>query len=184
MKKNISLAKYIPLIIFIVISVFLALSILDQLENKNSNNPNQKDLPSPFIGKNFPEIQVEDFYTGEVISMRDNFGNNVALVNVWASWCTTCRAEHQMLIDIAKDNSLKLIGINYKDKKEDANKMLETTGNPYDLVVFDPEGKIGLELGIYAIPETFLVNQQGVIIHKHIGEVTQQVWLRDFLPLI
>ncbi|MCS5592216.1 MAG: DsbE family thiol:disulfide interchange protein [Gammaproteobacteria bacterium] len=166
--------KLIPLITFIAISIFLYLSL----------NSNPRELPSPLIDKAFPDIEVEDFYTGEVTSIRDTFSNNTTLVNVWASWCTTCRAEHKMLMNIARDVPIQLIGLNYKDTREDANKTLEFMGNPFDLIVFDPKGKAGLELGVYATPETFLVNQQGVIVHKHIGEITQAVWTQEFLPRI
>jgi cytochrome c biogenesis protein CcmG/thiol:disulfide interchange protein DsbE len=166
--------KLIPLIGFVVIAAFLYLSL--------SSNP--RELPSPFLGKAFPDIEVEDFYTGEVISLRDTFRSKITLVNVWASWCPACRAEHQMLMNISKENLVQLIGLDYKDTRADANKMLEVMGNPFDLIVFDPKGKAGLELGVYATPETFLVNRQGVILHKHIGEISKQVWLRDFLPLI
>ena len=166
--------KLIPLIGFVIIAAFLYLSL--------SSNP--RELPSPFLGKAFPDIEVEDFYTGEVISLRDTFRSKITLVNVWASWCPACRAEHQMLMNISKENLVQLIGLDYKDTRADANKMLEVMGNPFDLIVFDPKGKAGLELGVYATPETFLVNRQGVILHKHIGEISKQVWLRDFLPLI
>ena len=166
--------KLIPLIGFLVISIFLYLSL--------SSNP--RELPSPLLDKSFPDIEVEDFYTGQTISFRDTFKNKPTLVNVWASWCVTCRAEHQLLLTIAKDQSVQLIGLNYKDTKADANKMLEVMGNPFDLIVFDPKGKAGLELGVYATPETFLVNQQGVILYKHIGEITRTVWKEDFEPIL
>ncbi len=166
--------KLIPLIGFVVIATFLYLSL--------SSNP--RELPSPFIGKAFPDIKVEDFYTGEIVALRDAFDNNMTLVNVWASWCITCRAEHQMLMKISKESSVQLIGLDYKDTRADAIKMLEIMGNPFDLIVFDPKGRAGLELGVYATPETFLVNQQGVILYKHIGEINQQIWVRDFLPII
>ena len=166
--------KLIPLIGFVVIATFLYLSL--------SSNP--RELPSPFIGKAFPDIKVEDFYTGEIVALRDAFDNNMTLVNVWASWCITCQAEHQMLMKISKESSVQLIGLDYKDTRADAIKMLEIMGNPFDLIVFDPKGRAGLELGVYATPETFLVNQQGVILYKHIGEINQQIWVRDFLPII
>jgi len=159
--------KLIPLIGFVVIATFLYLSL--------SSNP--RELPSPFIGKAFPDIKVEDFYTGEIVALRDAFDNNMTLVNVWASWCITCRAEHQMLMKISKESSVQLIGLDYKDTRADAIKMLEIMGNPFDLIVFDPKGRAGLELGVYATPETFLVNQQGVILYKHIGEINQQIWV-------
>lgn len=166
--------RLIPLIAFIAISIFLYLSL--------SSNP--RELPSPFIGKIFPDIHAQEFYSGEVISLRDSFTEKMTLVNVWASWCTTCRAEHQLLMKITKEPSLQMFGINYKDTRHDANQVLETTGNPYDLIVFDPKGEVGLELGVYATPETFLVNRQGAIVHKHIGEITAAIWAQEFLPRI
>ena len=87
------------------------------------------------------------------------FADKMTLVNVWASWCTTCRKEHEMIMNIAKNNDLQLIGINYKDTKVDGEKYLEVMGNPFDVIIFDPNGKIGMDLGVYATPETFLVNQ-------------------------
>jgi len=166
--------KLIPLIGFIVIATFLYVSL--------SSNP--RELPSPFLGKAFPDIEVDDFYTGESVSLRDTFIGSSTLVNVWASWCVTCRAEHQVLMSISKGESIQLIGLNYKDTRADANKMLGVMGNPFDLIVFDPKGEAGLELGVYATPETFLVSQQGVILYRHIGEITQKIWLEDFLPHI
>ena len=105
----------------------------------------------------------------------------VAVVNVWASWCVTCRKEHQVIMNIANNESLKLIGINYKDQKNDGQKYLEIMGNPFDEVIFDPDGKIGMELGVYATPETFLINKEGLILYKHIGEITPEVWSENFL---
>ena len=107
-----------------------------------------------------------------------------SLVNVWASWCVTCRAEHSTIMKISKNKNLQLIGINYKDQKDEALKYLEMLGNPFNLIIFDPEGKIGLDLGVYATPETFLVNNEGLIIYKHIGEIDRQVWENFFIPFI
>jgi cytochrome c biogenesis protein CcmG/thiol:disulfide interchange protein DsbE len=106
------------------------------------------------------------------------------LVNVWASWCVTCRAEHAAIMKIAKSENLQMIGINYKDVYADAKNYLEILGNPFDVIVFDPEGKIGLDLGVYATPETFLVNRDGLILYKHIGEINNQVWKENFIHLI
>ena len=104
----------------------------------------------------------------------------IAVVNVWASWCTTCRKEHEMIMNIAKNTDLQLIGVNYKDTKVDGEKYLEVMGNPFDLIIFDPNGKIGMDLGVYATPETFLVNQDGLILYKHIGEIDSGVWEDNF----
>ena len=166
--------KILPLIVFLVVGVFLFLSL--------NSDPNK--LPSPLIGKKFPIIEGTDFYSNETIKLNDLMDNKLALVNVWASWCVTCRKEHQVIMNIAKNTNLKLIGINYKDTKNDGEEYLKVMGNPFDEIVFDPNGEIGMELGVYATPETFLISREGFIIHKHIGEITKEIWNEDFLPLI
>ena len=166
--------KFIPLILFLFIAIFLYFSL----------NSNSSKLPSPLLGKMFPNIEAKDFYSDESVLLTDLFSDNISLVNVWASWCVTCRQEHQMMMKIAKNNNLQLIGINYKDTRADGEKYLEVMGNPFDVIVFDPSGKIGLNLGVYATPETFLVNQQGVILFKHIGAIDSKIWEEDFVPYI
>ena len=166
--------KLIPLILFVIISIFLYFSL----------NTTSSKLPSPLLGKIFPEIEAEDFYSDESVLLSDLFSDNMSLVNVWASWCVTCRQEHQMMMKIANNNDLQLIGINYKDTRADGEKYLKVMGNPYDVIVFDPSGKIGLDLGVYATPETFLVNNKGVILYKHIGMIDAKVWEEGFIPYI
>ena len=166
--------KLIPLILFIVIAVFLYFSL----------NSNSSKLPSPLLGKMFPNIEAKDFYSNESVLLADLFSEKMSLVNVWASWCVTCRQEHQMMMKIANNKDLQLIGINYKDTRTDGEKFLEMMGNPFDVIIFDPSGKIGLDLGVYATPETFLVNQQGVVLYKHIGAIDSEVWEEDFIPRI
>ena len=163
--------KLIPLIIFIVIAVFLFLSL----------NSNKGELPSPLLGKMFPSIEGKDFYTDETIKVADLLDNKMTLVNVWASWCTTCRKEHQMIMNIAKNTDLQLIGINYKDTRVNGAQYLEIMGNPFDEILFDPDGKIGMDLGVYATPETFLVDKKGMILYKHIGEIDQNVWDKNIV---
>ena len=166
--------KILPLFVFLVVGVFLFLSL--------NSDPNK--LPSPLVGKKFPIIEGTDFYSNETVKLNDLMDNKLALVNVWASWCLTCRKEHQVIMNIAKNNNLKLIGINYKDTKSDGEEYLKVMGNPFDKIVFDPNGEIGMELGVYATPETFLISREGLIIHKHIGEITKEIWNENFLPLI
>ena len=166
--------KILPLLVFLVVGVFLFLSL--------NSDPNK--LPSPLVGKKFPIIEGTDFYSNETVKLNDLMDNNLALVNVWASWCVTCRKEHQVIMNIAKNTNLKLIGINYKDTKNDGDEYLKVMGNPFDEIVFDPNGEIGMELGVYATPETFLISREGLIIHKHIGEITKEIWNENFLPLI
>jgi cytochrome c biogenesis protein CcmG/thiol:disulfide interchange protein DsbE len=162
--------KIIPLIIFIIIAVFLFISL----------NSDPSKLPSPLLGKSFPNVEGKDFYSNDDVKVADLFENQMTLVNVWASWCTTCRKEHQMMMTIAKNTDLQMLGINYKDTRVDGEKYLEVMGNPFDLIVFDPDGKIGIDLGVYATPETFLVNQDGLILYKHIGEIDSKVWKDNF----
>ena len=166
--------KLIPLILFIVIAVFLYFSL----------NSNSSKLPSPLLGKMFPNIEAKYFYSDESVLLTELFSEKMSLVNVWASWCVTCRQEHQMMMKIANNKDLQLIGINYKDTRADGEKFLEMMGNPFDVIIFDPSGKIGLDLGVYATPETFLVNQQGVVLYKHIGAIDSEVWEEDFIPRI
>ena len=166
--------KLIPLILFIVIAVFLYFSL----------NSDSSKLPSPLLGKMFPNIEAKDFYSNESVLLADLFSENMSLVNVWASWCVTCRQEHQMMMKIANNKDLQLIGINYKDTRTDGEKFLEMMGNPFDVIIFDPSGKIGLDLGVYATPETFLVNQQGVVLYKHIGAINSKIWEESFIPLM
>ncbi len=166
--------KIIPLFLFIVIGIFLFLSL--------NSNPNK--LPSPLIGKAFPVLGGKDFYTNKNVKLNDLMGDRFTLVNVWASWCVTCRKEHPMIMNIANNDNLKLIGINYKDQKNKGQKYLEIMDNPFDEIIYDPEGRIGMELGVYATPETFLINNEGLILHKHIGEITPEVWNQNFLVLL
>ena len=166
--------KLIPLILFVIIAVFLYFSL----------NSESGKLPSPLLGKMFPNVEAKDFYSDESVSLTDLFSDNITLVNVWASWCVTCRQEHEMIMKIANTKDLQLIGINYKDTRVDGERYLEMMGNPFDVIVFDPRGNIGLDLGVYATPETFLVNQKGVILYKHIGAIDSEVWEKGFIPYI
>ena len=166
--------KILPLLVFLVVGVFLFLSL--------NSDPNK--LPSPLVGKKIPIIEGTDFYSNETVKLNDLMDNKLALINVWASWCVTCRKEHKVIMNIAENTNLKLIGINYKDTKSDGEEYLKVMGNPFDKIVFDHNGEIGMELGVYATPETFLISREGLIIHKHIGEITKEIWNENFLPLI
>ncbi len=168
------MGKFLPLVIFVVLAWFLY----------NGLGRDTKKLPSPLIGKAFPNLEVEDFQTREKYQLQSRLKNKVSLVNVWASWCVTCRAEHQMLKKIAKVSSVRMVGVNYKDTKKEGKRFLEILGNPFDFIVFDDKGKLGLELGVYATPETFIVDKDGVIQFKRIGEITPQIWQKQMLPLI
>ncbi|HIG88944.1 DsbE family thiol:disulfide interchange protein [Candidatus Thioglobus sp.] len=166
--------KFIPLILFVVLVGFLYVGL--------SLDP--KKLPSPLIGKPFPSLEVRDFHTGEKFLIKERLKGKVSVVNGWASWCATCRVEHKMLMNISKKKVVQMVGVNYKDTKKEGSQFLEILGNPFEFIIFDNLGELGLELGIYAMPETFIVDKQGVIRFKRIGEVTQKIWDKEMLPLI
>ncbi|TAN52295.1 MAG: DsbE family thiol:disulfide interchange protein [Methylococcaceae bacterium] len=168
------MARLLPLVIFIVLVVFLAIGLtLDPRE-----------VPSPFIGKPAPAFtlsQVRD--ENQSLSVNDLQGR-VSLINVWASWCVSCRQEHPVLLKLAKDKVLPIYGLNYKDERAAAKDWLARFGDPYTASAFDPDGKTGLDWGVYGVPETFVIDKHGVIRHKHTGPVTDQVLAEDILPLV
>ena len=168
------MGKFLPLVAFVVLAWFL----YDGLGRDT------KKLPSPLIGKAFPNLTVEDFNTSKYYSTQSQLKGKVSLVNVWASWCVTCRAEHQMLMRIANADLVQMIGVNYKDTRKEGQVFLDRLRNPYDKIIFDQSGKLGLELGVYATPETFIVDSQGIIRDKRVGQLTPKIWKERFLPLI
>jgi cytochrome c biogenesis protein CcmG/thiol:disulfide interchange protein DsbE len=108
----------------------------------------------------------------------------VYLLNVWASWCVACREEHPLLVKLAQNRAIPIIGLNYKDQREDALKWLAALGNPYELSLSDLDGRVGIELGVYGVPETFVVDKAGVIRYKQIGPITVEVWETKLAPLL
>lgn len=168
------MGKFLPLAVFIVLAWFL----YDRLGRDT------KKLPSPLIGKTFPNLEVNDFFTGEKYLVHGKLKGGFSLVNVWASWCVTCRAEHQILMGIASGKEIQMLGVNYKDTRENGSIFLDRLGDPYDEIIFDKDGELGLELGVYATPETFLVDNNGIIRFKLVGQLTNKIWKTDIYPLI
>jgi len=145
---------------------------------------NPQEIPSPFIGKPAPSFtltQLED--GGKSFSPQDMRGK-VWLLNVWASWCAPCRAELPTLVDFSKKAVVPIVGLDYTDVREDGNKWLRQFGNPYQLSAFDGDGKVGIDYGVYGVPETFVIDKSGVIRMKHVGPVTSAVIKDTLLPLI
>ena len=108
----------------------------------------------------------------------------VWLLNVWASWCVACRVEHPLLVELSKKNAVPLIGLNYKDKRDAATGWLAQFGNPYQLSAVDADGRVGIDYGVYGVPETFVIDKQGVIRFKQIGPITEEAWQNKLLPLV
>ena len=143
------------------------------------NDPTK--LPSALVGKPFPEFQLNQLEAGKTVSKLDIQGP--ALINVWATWCPTCRVEHKALMKLA-DMGVNIYGINYKDERGAANQWLNQLGDPYAVNIFDPDGKLGFDLGVYGAPETFLIDKEGVIRYRHAGEMTVKFWQETLQPLI
>lgn len=141
------------------------------------------ELPSALIGQPFPEFSLPDLQTGQILT-RDELLGKVALVNVWATWCPTCRAEHDSLAYIAEHFKIPIYGINYKDNVEQANLWLQRFGNPYEKIIVDATGRLGIELGVYGAPETFVIDAQGIIRHRRVGAVDERVWNKELKPVL
>lgn len=166
--------NWLPLLIFAVLVVFLGIGLyLDPRE-----------VPSPLIGKPAPSFSAPQLHHPEQNFSPEQFKGKVWLLNVWASWCVSCRAEHQVINQFAKSGLVAIVGLNYKDEAEDARQWLGMLGNPYQLSVMDRDGKIGLDWGVYGVPETFVIDKKGVVRHKHIGPVDAKSLQEELIPLI
>jgi cytochrome c biogenesis protein CcmG/thiol:disulfide interchange protein DsbE len=167
--------KYIfPLILFIIMAVFLALGL----------NLKPGEIPSPLINKPAPAFSAPKLQAPEEKLTPADLKGKVWLLNVWASWCVSCRAEHPVLNQLSLQDAVVIIGLNYKDKPADAKKWLDRLGNPYDVSIMDQDGRIGIDWGVYGVPETFVIDKNGRIRYKHTGPVTAEDIQRIFLPLI
>lgn len=132
-----------------------------------------REVPSPLIDKPAPAFSLPQLQDpGKKLSRQDLLGK-VYLLNVWASWCVSCRDEQPVLTQFARSNQVELYGLNYKDQRADALRWLEMFGNPYVASVSDMDGRVGIDWGVYGVPETFVIDRNGVIRYKHIGPVTQ-----------
>jgi len=172
----------LPLAIFLV----LAAIFLKQLAAGGASS----DLPSALIGREAPKDRLEPL-PGLLIDGQQTpgispemFAGKYTLVNVWASWCAPCRQEHPLLVDLAANTDIAIVGLNYKDSPENALRFLGQLGNPYVAVGVDPKGRAAIDWGVYGVPETFLVGPDGTIIHKHVGPLSPEAISRNILPLV
>ncbi len=147
-----------------------------------SRDPNE--LPSALIGKEVPRFDLPSV-EGRTLGLasKDLFGE-VSLVNVFASWCVACRAEHPLFMRLARNKSVPIHGLNYKDRPQDAAQWLNTLGDPYTRTGADRDGRVAIDWGVYGVPETFVVGADGRIAHKHIGPITEQALRETILPLV
>jgi len=164
----------IPLGAFLALAIVLAVGLkLDPRE-----------VPSPLIDKPAPKFALARLDDAGKTVRLDDLKGKVFILNVWASWCVACREEHPVLLDFAKKRVVPVYGLNYKDTRPDASAWLARFGNPYDASFFDEDGRVGLDFGVYGVPETFVVDGNGVIRMKHIGPITPEVLANKIEPLL
>ena len=158
----------IPYIIFLfILLIFFYLLIIDR---------NPSEIPSNLLNKKIPNFETESLFSNEKFISSKKFGGEVILVNFFATWCQPCRAEHVYIKRFSNEKKIKIIGINYKDNSKKTLEWLRELGNPYSDVPIDKDGKIAIDWGVYGIPETFVVNSNGIIKYRHIGPVTKKVY--------
>lgn len=164
----------VPLFIVLFIGVFLYVGL----------GLNPREVPSQFINKPAPEFSLQKLHDmNSKFSTKDMLGK-VWMLNVWASWCVACRQEHPVLVDMARNGEVALYGLNYKDAPSQARALLEQQGDPYVLSIVDYEGKVGIDFGVYGVPESFIIDKQGVIRHKVIGPLSSIELRKCVLPIV
>jgi len=165
MKKKI---VTIPAFIFLfILSIFFYLLMIERDTSK---------LPSNLLNKNVPEFETESLINNENFVSSNEFGDEIVLVNFFATWCKPCRDEHNYIKRFLDEKKIKIIGINYKDDSKKTLDWLKNLGNPYSNIAIDKRGKIAIEWGVYGIPETFIVNSDGIIKYRHVGPITDKVY--------
>ena len=168
-------AKFlIPLALFVVLVGFLAVGL--------TRDPHE--IPSPLVSKAAPAFKVPQLIAADKTFSPADLKGQVWMLNVWASWCVACRVEHPLLVELSRSKVVPLIGLDYKDQRPDALKFLGQHGDPYDLSAVDLDGRIGIDYGVYGVPETFIIDKNGVIRHKQIGPITPEALQQTILPLI
>ena len=164
----------VPLAIFIVLVAFLGIGL----------GLNPREVPSPLINKPAPAFQLPQLHRPDQTFSQQDMKGRVWLLNVWASWCVSCREEHPLLVEFARTNVVPVYGLNYKDKPDDALAWLKQFGDPYTISIVDRDGRVGIDYGVYGVPETFVIDKQGAIRYKQIGPITPEALQNKILPLV
>jgi cytochrome c biogenesis protein CcmG/thiol:disulfide interchange protein DsbE len=169
------MARYlVPLGLFLVLVAFLYRGL--------SLDP--KLVPSPLVGKPMPVFTLTRLQDPDATISDTDIKGKVALLNIWATWCVSCRAEHETLLELAKTGKVAIYGLNYKDERTAAQQWLRQLGDPYVANAFDDTGRVGINWGVYGAPETFVIDRHGIIRHKHVGPLTPDVVNEQILPLV
>jgi len=164
----------IPLAIFVALAGFLFAGLW--------RDP--REVPSPLIGKPAPAFKLTQLHAPQQMLGTSDMKGKVWLMNVWASWCVSCREEHPLLVALAKENIVPIVGLNYKDEPAAGMRWLTDNGDPYTTSVMDRDGRVGIDFGVYGVPETFLIDKAGTIRYKQIGPITEDALRKKILPLI
>ncbi|HTP97626.1 MAG TPA: DsbE family thiol:disulfide interchange protein [Burkholderiales bacterium] len=164
----------IPLVVFVVLTGFLFVGLF--------RDP--REVPSPLVGKPAPAFTLVRLHEPDKKLGTADLKGQVWLLNVWASWCVSCREEHPVLLALAKGGAVPVYGLNYKDQRNDGIAWLDKMGNPYRLSAFDADGRVGIDYGVYGVPETYLIDKHGVIRLKRIGILTPDYLEQKLLPLV
>lgn len=168
------LIRFIPLVLVLVLGVFLYRGLF----------LNPQELPSALVGKPLPTFNLTKLGKPQDRVTDEDIKGKVAVLNVWATWCPTCVYEHPFLLELAKSKRVALYGVNYKDDRAAAQAYLKQYKDPFIYSVFDDTGKLGLDLGVYGAPETFVIDSQGIVRKRFAGALDGNVWQREFEPLI
>jgi len=175
MNKLLYITRYlIPFVIFIILTIFLWRGL--------TLNPRQ--LPSALLNKPVPQFNLPDLMAPNTRFTNQAFLDHISLLNVWATWCVTCHAEHPFLMDLAHTQTITIYGLDYKDDSAAATQWLAKYGNPYQAIAFDQAGKVAINWGVYGTPETFIIDSHGIIRYKVIGALTPTIWQEQIAPLI
>ena len=166
--------QYLPLAAFAIVIALLGVSL----------TLNPRLVPSPLIGESTPEFRLPRLRNPSQSLSRTDLVGQVSLLNVWATWCVGCREEHPLLVRIAGTGDVPIFGLNYKDQYRAALRWLDRFGDPYRASGYDADGRVGIDLGVYGLPETFIVDRDGTIAYKHIGPITEAAWRDQLLPVI
>jgi len=166
---------------FVITLVVFALIVLGLWRGLKINS---HVIESPLIGKRVPIFYLPSVYDKHALLSRKIFQGRVTLLNVFATWCYACRIEHSMLMRLSKQNHIRIIGLDYHDVRENALQWIQQNGNPYETIIFDPQGRLAINLGVYGTPETFIIDRKGIIRYKYTGSINMVAWKRDLYPII
>jgi len=164
----------VPLVIFVILAGFLFVGLF--------RDP--REVPSPLLGKQAPAFALAQLHEPSKTLGTADFKGQVWLLNVWASWCVACREEHPLLVELGNSKLVPIVGLDYKDEPAAGMRWLTQNGNPYHASVVDRDGRVGIDWGVYGVPETFVVDKNGTIRYKQIGPITAEVLQSKILPLV